>query len=68
QIIHAELRGREAREAFTELIGGAIQQGIEEVQDILTALSALIEGVNNDISTIQQIIVDRLVAFIDQSE
>jgi hypothetical protein len=67
-VIYAELQGREAREAFAELIGGAIQQGIEEAQDILTALSALTEGVNNDISTIQQIIEDHLAVFIDQSD
>lgn len=65
---HEELQGQEAKEAFVELIGGAIQQGISEAQDILGAVNAINGEVENNISTIQGIINDRLSAFLNQSE
>ena len=60
---HEDLDDDGARSAFRDLIGGAIEQGINEARDILTALSALSPDVNTDIDTISTIIQERLDAF-----
>lgn len=65
---HDEVEGKEARQAFADLIGGAINQGIEEAQEILGALGAITGEVENSISTIQSIIDERLNAFVKQSD
>jgi hypothetical protein len=61
---HPELQGEEARQAFSDFIGEAIQQGIQEARDILSALNALDEGTNTLIDNISQIIQDRLDLFV----
>ncbi|PCJ67119.1 MAG: hypothetical protein COA73_00445 [Candidatus Hydrogenedentota bacterium] len=59
-----ELEGKDARIAFADLIGNAIQKGIDEARDILTALSALSGETSSNIDTISQIIQERLDNFI----
>ena len=59
-----ELSDDEAKSAFVELIGGAIQQGIDEARDILSALNALNGETDDKISTIEQLIQQRLDEFI----
>jgi len=61
---HPELEGQDARQAFSEFIFGAIEQGIQEARDILTALNALDEGTNTVIDNISQIIQSRLNEFV----
>lgn len=61
---HSELSEDEARSAFVELIGGAIQQGIDEARDILSALNALNGETDDTISTIEQLIQQRLDEFL----
>jgi hypothetical protein len=61
---HPELEGEDARQAFSDLIGGAIQQGIQEARDILQALNALDGGTNTLIDNISQIINERLELFV----
>ena len=61
---HPELEGEEARQAFSEFIGGAIEQGVQEARDILTALNALDDGTNTLIDNISQIIKERLDLFV----
>jgi hypothetical protein len=65
---HDDLQGKEARKAFADLIGGAINQGIQEAQDILGALGAITGEIENSITTIQTIIQERLDAFINQTD
>lgn len=65
---HPELEGEGARQAFADFIGGAIQQGIQEAEDILSALSVLNDGVKNNIGTIKDIIAQRLAAFVGQED
>jgi Domain of unknown function (DUF5610) len=61
---HPELEGQDARTAFADLIGNAIEKGISEARDILTALSALTDETNSSIDTISQLIQDRLDNFV----
>lgn len=58
------VEGQEARENYAQFIGEAIQQGIEEARAILEALSAIDENTNSGISIIENIIQDRLAAFV----
>jgi hypothetical protein len=59
-----ELSEEDAKQQFIDLIGGAIQQGISEARDILSALSAINDEVDNNISSIEQIIQQRFDAFL----
>ena len=61
---HEELGEDEARQQFADFIGGAIQQGISEARDILTALSSLSDDVNNDIDATFEFIQARLDDFV----
>ncbi len=60
---HPELSEDEARVQFADFIGDAINQGIQEASDILTALNALNPDVESMIETISGIINERLAAF-----
>lgn len=59
-----ELEGKEARTAFAELIGGAIEQGISEARGILESLAALSEETDSKINSIADIISQRLQEFV----
>ena len=65
---HPELSEDEARQQFADFIGGAIEQGIQEASDILTALSALTPEVDSLIETIRSIIQEGLAAFAQGEE
>ena len=54
----------EARQAFIDLIGPAIQQGIDEARGILEALQALTPQANGKIDSISALIQERLDAFL----
>jgi uncharacterized protein DUF5610 len=60
---HSELTDGEARSQFTEFIGAAINQGVEEARGILGALQALTPDVENKVNTIADIVQQRLDAF-----
>ena len=60
---HAELEEDEARQAFVDFIGGAINQGIEEAREILTALQALSDDVDSMISSVSELVWERLNDF-----
>ena len=60
---HQELSEDDARQEFAAFIGAAIQQGIQEAQDILGALNALNSGVESMIGTIESIVQVQLDAF-----
>lgn len=61
---HADLNEDDAKQAFVDLIGGAIQQGIQEARDILTALDSLNPEVDTNIDSIWEVIQQRLDAFL----
>jgi hypothetical protein len=61
---HEELGEDEARQAFVDLVGGAINQGIEEAREILMAFEALTPEVDAKIHTVGGIIQQRLDAFL----
>lgn len=61
---HEEMGDEEVREAFVEMIGGAINQGIQEARDILTALSSLSPEVNSNIDSIADLVQGRLDTFL----
>lgn len=61
---HDDLNQDDARAAFADFIGKAINQGIEEARDILTALNALNPEVGGNIDTISSLIQERLDAFV----
>ena len=63
-----ELNEEDARAAFVDLIGGAIQQGIDEARDILSALNALNGETDTNIGTIEQIIQQRLDALLNGTD
>jgi len=54
----------EARAQFAEFIGGAINQGIAEARDILTALNSLTAEVDSNITLTADIIQERLADFV----
>lgn len=60
---HEELNEEDAKKQFADFIGGAIQQGISEARDILTALSSLSKDVDNNIDSTWEIIQGRLNDF-----
>ena len=60
---HPELEVDEARQAFAELIGDAIDQGIREAREILDALNAVTPEVESLIDSISSIVHERLEAF-----
>ena len=59
-----ELEGDEARQGFVDLVGPAIQQGIQEARDILEGLQALTPEVGSTIDGIASLIQDRLDDFL----
>ena len=61
---HEELGDDEARQQFADFIGGAIQQGISEARDILSALNSLSGEVDNDIDATFEFIQARLDDFV----
>jgi len=61
---HPELAGEEGRAEYASFIGGAIQQGIAEARDILSALSALSPEVNGNIDATWGVIQTRLEDFV----
>ena len=62
---HPELTEEEAKSAFVELISGAIAQGIQEAEEILQALNALTPEVQENVTTISELIQQRLDAFLN---
>jgi len=56
--------GDDARQAFIDLIGPAIKQGIDEARGILGALQALTPDADNKINDIDAIIQQRLDTFL----
>ena len=60
---HQELSEDDARQEFATFIGTAIQQGIQEAQDILGALNALNPEVESLIGAIESILQEQLDAF-----
>jgi len=61
---HSELGDAEARQAFVDIIGPAISQGIEEARGILGALNALTPEVDANITKTAEIIHQRLSDFL----
>ncbi|MCC6697821.1 MAG: DUF5610 domain-containing protein [Candidatus Hydrogenedentes bacterium] len=61
------LEGEEARKQYAEFIGGAINQGVDEARGILNALSVLNPDVENHITSITDLIQQRLDAFVNGS-
>jgi len=61
------LEGEEARKQYADFIGSAINQGVEEARGILDALSALNPDVENHITSITDLIQQRLDAFVSGS-
>jgi len=64
---HPELDDETARESFVDLVGGAVQQGIQEARDILTAIAPISESVNAGIDKIAQILENRFTQFLERS-
>ena len=60
-----ELEEAEARQAFADLIGPAIEEGIGEARDILTALNAMNAGVTRFIDGVSKEIGVRLDEFVE---
>ena len=65
---HPELEGDELKSAFIDLVGGAVQQGVDEALGILEALSALNPEVDNKVETILEIINQRFEAYLNGGE
>ena len=61
---HDDLSDEDAKAAFVEFIGAAIEQGIQEAREILGALSALNPKVDGKITTISEVIHQRLQQFL----
>jgi len=61
---HPELDDETARESFVDLVWGAVQQGIQEARDILTAIAPISESVNAGIDKIAQILENRFTQFL----
>lgn len=60
---HPEYGEDEGRRAFSDFIGNAIGQGIEEARGILTALNALTPEVGGNVDTIASLVQQRLDDF-----
>ena len=65
---HEDLGEEDAKAQFVDLIGGAIEQGIAEARDILSALQALTPEVDDKITTIADLVRQRLDAFLAGNE
>lgn len=61
---HTDLTQEDARAQFSDFIGGAIQQGIDEARGILSALQALTPEVDTNINTTWDVIQGRLNDFV----
>ena len=61
---HEELGDEEARSQFADFIGSAIEQGIQEASDILSALQALTPEVESNIDVIRDLVGQRLEDFV----
>lgn len=61
---HTDFSDDEARQQFSDFIGGAIQDGIQEARDILKAVNALTGEVDSNIDTTWGIIQQRLDDFV----
>lgn len=61
---HPELGDDEARQAFVDLIGGAVQQGVDEALGILEALSSLTPEVGSKVDSIVDLVQQRFDAFL----
>ena len=61
---HPELEGQDAKQAFVDFIGAAIETGIQEARDILGSLSALSPEIDSSIDSIGDIVRQRLDAFL----
>ncbi len=65
QAQHPELDDETAREQFVELVWDAVQQGIQEARDILTAIAPISESVNAGIDKIAYILENRFTQFLE---
>ena len=64
---HPDIEGEDARKQYAEFIGGAIGQGVEEARGILDALSVLNPDLDGHITSITDLIQQRLDAFVSGS-
>lgn len=62
---HPELDENEAKKQFVDLVGGAVQQGIHEARDILSAIAPIDDSTNEKIDMIAAILDDRFSQFLE---
>jgi len=65
---HPELDDQTARESFVDLVWGAVQQGIQEARDILTAIAPINDSVDAGIDRIAQILEERFIQFLQGTD
>lgn len=62
---HTDLADDDARQQFANFIGGAIKQGVEEARSILGSLQALSPTIEDKITSIHDIVSQRLDDFVN---
>lgn len=65
---HPELSEQEARDSFTELMIGGVEQGVGEAKEILEALSVLEGDVADNIDKTMELILERFESFRNPEE
>ena len=60
-----ELDENEARQAFIDLVGGAVQQGVDEALAILESLQSLTPEVGDKVDSILDLVNQRFEAFLN---
>lgn len=65
---HQGLSDQDARQQFSDFIGGAIQKGISEARGILTSLNSLTSEVDSNIDKTWSVIQSRLNDFVAQGK
>jgi len=64
---HPELDDDEAKQKFVDLVGGAIQQGIQEARDILSGIAPISDPINQKIDAIAASLNDRFNQFLNNT-
>ncbi|MCD6288000.1 MAG: DUF5610 domain-containing protein [Candidatus Hydrogenedentes bacterium] len=64
---HPELDDDEAKQKFVDLVGGAIQQGIQEARDILSGIAPISDPINQKIDAIAASLNDRFNQFLNNA-